>query len=215
MKCLRLLYSYQRLLFTLLQNVSDMKVGVRRYFLTASFICWSSHNILLTLYSLISETRRILNEEIELRAFALDKGIFWISFLEYACVYHGHCLGVKDLSQLVAIPPNDFSTIDEKVITFNLYYRFYVDIYLVFIAILTSLRQLNMMTCVPVAYVIKSVSYPPSGVSAIWNAWLVCVISCQYASVRMKRNFSLVSAVFKLLLAWYSNLTVFHSLTFV
>lgn len=82
-------------------------------------------------------------------------------------MYHGHCLGVKDLSQLVAIPPNDFSTIDEKVITFNLYYRFYVDIYLVFIAILTSLRQLNMMTCVPVAYVIKSASYPPSGVSAI------------------------------------------------
>jgi histone demethylase JARID1 len=72
-------FSYQRLLFTLLQHANEMRSGLKR---------------------LLFETNNIIEDELNFRSFVLGKG-------------------VKDLSRVAQLPPNDFSIIDDKAIEYD------------------------------------------------------------------------------------------------
>lgn len=116
-------YSYQRLLFTLLQHAGEIEQsGVRRYCIRNPIVVHRSFNeIDILLRRLLTETNKILEAELNMRSFILSKGMSMVLVCcrtftnRYLLLVLMPTSGVKDLSRAVSLPPNDFSIIDEKV----------------------------------------------------------------------------------------------------
>lgn len=94
------MFSYQRLIFTLLKNAPDIAGDLTRFSLNSvllDLLLWCDF-----LFRLYVEIDKIIQEEQNSRAHVLTQG-------------------VRDLSEMLKLRGNDFSIIDDKVIIRTLY----------------------------------------------------------------------------------------------